>query len=72
MFHTCVTRFDVTENLENFLVFGAKQDRDIYCHSLQDKLHAVSGHAWPRRPYSLSAFGYDPLNADALFRSLAC
>jgi len=22
MFHACVERFDVTENLENFLVFG--------------------------------------------------
>ena len=24
MFYTCVTRFDVTENLKNFLVFRVK------------------------------------------------
>jgi len=44
MFHACATRFDVTENLENFLVFKLNKAAVKYWHIMEcstwSRMHA--------------------------------
>ena len=34
MLHACVTRFDLTENLEKFLVFGVNTKKNVLAESI--------------------------------------